>query len=74
LQAQLLHGVLQGGVHFAGAKEFAIEELHQFGGALVVDVPQREEKRGSAGVKQPALETEAVRRRLRRNSCQWRSR
>jgi len=31
---------LKSGGHIAGAQVFAVEELHQFGGALIVDVPE----------------------------------
>jgi len=33
-------GVLKSSRHIAGAQVFAVEELHQFGGALIVDVPE----------------------------------
>ena len=51
LLAKLLHGGLQGERHITGGQVPAIEDLHQLRGALIMDVPQRQQERGCSGAK-----------------------
>src|SRR5207302_10061490 len=60
LLAELPHSTLQRAGHIAGVKIFAVEELHKLGSALVVHIPEGEQKRGSAGIEQASLEAEQL--------------
>src|SRR4029453_4310747 len=57
LAAQLGHGVLQGPRLVARRRQAAVEQLHEIGGALIVDVPQSEQHSLRAGVEQSTLQT-----------------
>lgn len=59
-RAKGLHGELEREGHIGGGDEVFVEEAHKFGGGFVMNVPEGEKKRRSAGAKEAALETEKL--------------
>ena len=55
---QATRGGLQGSRWVPGLDVLPVELLHEFSGAAVVDVPERQQKGGRAGVQQSALQTQ----------------
>jgi hypothetical protein len=53
---KLLHGGLEGAGHVARFDVTLVEDLHEFGGGAVVDIPEGEQQGGRAGAKEAALE------------------
>jgi hypothetical protein len=60
LLPEFLHSVLQRASRLASTNKFAIEELHQLRGALIVHVPQRQKQSASTSAEEATLKPEQL--------------